>query len=204
MAILTSMRSLHCQLRTFVAAAGGSRRVLLILLLGVLSLGGHSLLAADSVPKEYQLKAAFLYNFTKFVVWAPRAVDKDAALVIGVLGVNPFGDELEKIVSSRSVGGRRIEVRFLSSAAEARAVHMLFIPAGEERRVAGEMDALHAASVLTVGETSRFADMGGIITFSMEADKIRFEINREVAAYAGLKISPQLLKLATSARKGNG
>jgi hypothetical protein len=82
-------------------------------------------------------------------------------------------------------------------------VDILFVPAGEERRLANDLKFLHQAAVLTVGETSQFAALRGIITFSMDADRIRFEINRGASQSAGLKISPQLLKLALSARKGN-
>lgn len=188
-----------------VAAARrrGLHFLLALVLLGLFPWGAPPASGADEVSKEYLLKAAFLYNFTKFVVWPPRSSSEDRSLVIGVLGANPFGGELERLVSGRNVGGRGIEIRFIKSVDEARAAHMVFVPDGEERKVSGAMDKLHAAGVLTVGESSLFAGLGGIVTFKMEGDKIRFEIQREAALRAGLKISPQLLKLATSNRKGS-
>lgn len=174
-----------------------------MVLLAVPFFGGQPAAGTDPVSREYQLKAAFLYNFTKFIVWpTQRSGQPDTPLVIGVLGRNPFGNELEKIVRGRTTSGREIRVRFLNTSADAHSLDVLFVPAGEEKRVVGQLDGLHASAVLTVGETSQFMALGGIITFSMEADKIRFEISRQSGQRAGLKISPHLLKLSTSVRKG--
>ncbi|TDU63188.1 uncharacterized protein DUF4154 [Prosthecobacter fusiformis] len=159
---------------------------------------------AEEGSKEHQIKAAFLYNFTKFVVWPePRPGSPGDAFVMGVLGRNPFGNELEKVVRGRMVGGRKLLVKYLSSVSEATTVDLLFVAEGEESRLGPSMKSLHSHSVLTVGESSRFEALGGIITFSTLQDKIRFGINRQEGQAAGLKISPQLLKLAIPARSGN-
>jgi hypothetical protein len=156
--------------------------------------------ARAEVAKEYRVKAAFLYNFTKFVEWQPdRFAGVDSPIVIGVLGNQPFGDELEKVVRERRVNGRSIKIVLLRSIDDAEAVHVLFVPSSEERR-------FHAArrdfpGVLTVGESERFADEFGVINFTVASDKVRFEINADAADRAGLKISAQLQKLATTVRK---
>jgi hypothetical protein len=175
----------------------------LVALLGLLVLVGPAVSDADpSVAKEYQLKAAFLYNFTKFVEWpSQRFADETSPIVIGVLGRNPFGDELEKIVQGRKINGRTVAVRLLNSAAEARAVHVLFVSAGAEPQLADAMDALRTAGVLTVGESDKFMALGGVITFALETGKVRFEINQDAGENAGLKISAQLLKLATAVHR---
>jgi hypothetical protein len=161
------------------------------------------LAAADTVTKEHQIKAAFLYNFTKFVTWpAHRPGRPDPVFVIGVLGRNPFGNELENIARGRKVGGLPLQVRHLVSVQDATQVDLLFVPSGEEAQLGSDLPALHASAVLTVGESASFAALGGIINFHMVKDKIRFEINRAAGTRAQLKISPQLLKLALSARKG--
>lgn len=158
--------------------------------------------ALADVSKEYQLKAAFLYNFTKFVEWPPgRFADDASPIVIGVVGPNPFGDELEKVVRDRKVNGRSIVVVQLESAADARPVHAVFVAAGEESRIEKQLCSITRAGVLTVGESERFAVLDGCVTFTMVKDKVRFEINMTSAEEGGLKISAQLQKLATVVRR---
>ena len=171
--------------------------------LGLLALGGHTAFGADhAISKEYQLKAAFLYNFSRFVQWPPeRFSDEKSPIVIAVLGNNPFGDELENAVRGRLVNNRPIVVKIIDSPDQAGAAQMLFVDAKEERRLGDSLALLHRAGVLTVGETRQFEAMGGIITFTLAEDKVRFEINQFAGEQAGLKINAQLLKLATPVRK---
>lgn len=177
-------------------------RLLFALAITCLPFTAQSSYSADTVSKEYQLKAAFLYNFTKFVTWPSSKFEtSNDKLVIGVFGHNPFEDKLTKITQGRTAGGREIQVRFINTLEEAHSVSLLFIPDGEERKIGEHLHSLHASNVLTVGESDSFASLNGIITFSLMADKIRFKINREEAFHAALKISPQLLKLAISVRK---
>lgn len=175
----------------------------MLMLLASAWLGATVAFSAVPVSKEYQIKAAFLYNFTKFITWPPQepATGKQD-FVIGVLGKNPFGSELENVARGRHVAGRQLIIRSVNTLEEALTVNLLFVPADEAARLGSAMDSLHQASVLTVGETARFAELGGIITFSMAGDKIRFEINRSNGQRARLRISPQLLKLAISERQG--
>jgi len=169
-------------------------------LLAVALLGLASSARAEPVPKEYQLKAAFLYNFSKFVQWPPdRFADETSPIVIAVLGQSPFGDELNRLVRERLVNGRAIEVRPISSVADIPRAHILFVPAGAEPLL--NAGPLVAPGVLTVGESAGFAARGGIIRFILVEEKVRFEIDQGSAKRAGLKLSGQLLKLATIIRK---
>lgn len=179
------------------------RHCLWLVFLGLLLFGGRTVCdAAPEVSKEYQVKAAFLYNFTKFVEWpASRFSDATSPIVIAVLGRNPFGEELNAIVRERKVNGRGLVVKIIDSADEAAAAHLLFVGADAEDRLAGKMDALQKAGVLTVGESPRFIASGGVINFTLEADKVRFQINPQAGEQTGLKISAQLLKLAMIVRK---
>lgn len=183
------------------AIARGLR--VIVALFGLLAFDRPAMAGAESVvSKEYQLKAAFLYNFTKFVEWpSPHFRDASQPITIGVLGRNPFGDELQKLVAGRTVNGRPIAVRGLISAREAREVDLVFVAADEDEQFAELLAVLAGAQVVTVGESRRCAALGGVITFTMEADKVRFEINQGTAEAAGLKISAQLLKLATVVRQ---
>jgi hypothetical protein len=163
-------------------------------------LGLSALTVRADVSKEYQLKAAFLFNFTKFVEWpAGRFADDTSPIVIGVLGRNPFEDKLANLVKDRLVNGRAIVVRSVTAADDPRTVHVLFVPGGEEPT--GSAPAWQNSAVLTVGESRAFAALGGNITFTQEGDKVRFEINLATAERDELKISAQLLKLATAVRR---
>lgn len=169
---------------------------------GLLLLGLGALPLRADVFKEYPVKAAFLYNFTKFVEWPPaRFADETSPIIIGVLAVNPFDGQLEKIVQGRIVNGRVIVVKLVSTADEVATVHLLFVPAGEETRLPAA--TWQNAPVVAVGESENFAALGGTITFTREGDKVRFQINLAVAEQSRLKISAQLLKLATVVRRKN-
>jgi hypothetical protein len=154
------------------------------------------LAAEEAVSKEYQLKAAFLYNFAKYVEWPAHSfADAQSPIVIGVLGSNPFGGELTKAVSGRTINGRAIMVVYVHSPAAARRTQVLFVSAAEDSSLADLLAVLKGCAVLTVGESDAFAAQGGIIKFARMNDSLRFAINRDAARQAGLKISAQLQKL---------
>lgn len=158
--------------------------------------------SAEPVSREYQLKAAFLYNFTKFIEWPPgRTQNKNTPILIGVLGNNPFGDELAKAVEGRFQNGHPFLVTNVTTVGEVKAVHLLFVPRGQEQLLQEHAAALLAAGVLTVGESEAAATCGSAITFATEADKIRFEINLEAMDHGGFKVSSKLLQLAKVVRR---
>jgi YfiR/HmsC-like len=147
-------------------------------------------------PNEYQVKAAFLYNFAKFVDWpAESFADSSAPLIIGVVGTDPFGRALDEAINGKSVSGRQLTVRRLKWGQNLRGCHVLFISSSERQRLPQIMQSLRGSSVLTVGDVEEFIQQGGIINFILEASKVRFEINSRVADQAGLKISSKLLQL---------
>jgi hypothetical protein len=159
--------------------------------------------ASGGPAREYEIKAAFLYNFTKFIEWPAHSfADAGAPIVIGVLGDSPCAEALERLVKDRKVNGRAIVVRRIASAEEAKVTHLLFVGSAQEAQFAGLEPAIESLPVLTVGESPGFATLGGTIAFVPQDDKVRFEINIGVADRAGLKISAQLQKLATVIRRG--
>lgn len=186
---------------------GGWPRGLLLLWLTVLLLLPCAS-GAESISKEYKLKAAFIYNFTKFVMeWPPHQLAaKDAPIVIGILGKNPFGAELATIVQGRSVNGHAFQVQQLTSVEQANRATVVFVARGQESLLQDQLPALHAAGVLTIGESDAFGDLGGIINFTIETnattgeDNIRFKINLTESEKSGLKFSSQLLKVAQIVR----
>jgi len=153
------------------------------------------------VPKEYQLKAAFLYNFAKFVQWPDKSFsDTTSPFVIAVLGRSPFGDELEKAVQGRTANGRAIIVKQVQNIGAAHAVQLLFVPAADDSRLNELKDICQAQGILVVGESASFVKRGGMIAFKVEGDNLRFEVNTSAAEGAELKFSAQLLKLASNVR----
>jgi hypothetical protein len=153
--------------------------------------------AHSQVMDEYQVKAAFLYNFAKFVEWPPDAfkTPQDPILVC-VLGHNPFGGSLEEAIHGKSIEGRAFAFRQVSDAEEARACQILFVSSSDGRRFRSLAGSLRPAGILTVGETQGFASGGGVINFKLEDGRVRFEINVEAAEHAQLHISSKLLSLA--------
>ena len=152
---------------------------------------------AQDTASEYDVKAAFLYNFTKFVDWPATAFHDDRSTVrLCVLGDDPFGESLREIAEGE-VAGRRLTVLTVSSMNDPAACQILFISRSERERLPEILAAVRDAPVMTVSETKGFLEQGGIINFVLEGPRVRFEINQGAAERAGLKISSRLLRLAT-------
>jgi hypothetical protein len=151
-----------------------------------------------SSPTEYEVKAAFLYNFARFVEWpADTGHDAGAPFVIAILGRDPFGAVLDETVAGKTVGGRPIEVHRVPRVDDARDAQIVFVSTSERPNIPAILKALDRPGVLTVGDTDGFALRGGAINFTVQARRVRFEINPAAAEQARLKMSSQLLKLAT-------
>src|SRR3954466_10136508 len=129
--------------------------------------------AEEGVSKEYAVKAAFLYNFTKFIEWPATAFKSDTSpLIIGILGHDPFDGELGRIVKRRKLNGREIEVRHVTTVEDAKGIQLLFVPAGEEKRWEMLSEALKAYPVLTVSESVLDGTSPTMIRFFIDADKV--------------------------------
>jgi hypothetical protein len=146
---------------------------------------------------EYQIKAAFLFNFAKFVDWpAHKFTQPDSPLVIGIVGSDPFGGLLEEAVQDKRINDRTVVVRHVDSMEELRKCHMIFVCRSEADRLGPILSEVRFDSVLTVGETDKFISRGGMINFVMVGDTVHFQINDSAARHAGLKISSKLSSLA--------
>lgn len=199
----------NCQLAPWFRAPGSCwhARRLAGVLLGLLAWFGcvpTAPQAASPEPgasKEYQVKAAFIYNFTKFVEWPGHSFpEASTPLIIAVLGANPFGPELQKAVENRRVNGRELVIRQVNTVAELNQAHVAFLGLADPARMSESLATLRRRPVLTIGERESFVREGGMIGFILEGDKVRFAINMEAAQEGGLKISAQLQKLAASVR----
>jgi hypothetical protein len=156
-----------------------------------------SVFAAAQSASEYQVKAAFLFNFAKFVEWPAEAFSTpDAPLQVCVLGQDPFGGDFEQMIEDKTVSGHRLEIAHPEGVPQARACQVLFIASSEKQKAREILRGLAGVSVLTVGDTSGFAKMGGVINFVLDENRVRFEINVKAAERAHLKLSARLLTVA--------
>jgi len=158
--------------------------------------------AGDVTSREYQIKAAFLFSFAKFIEWPAQSFQSaNSPIVIGTFCDSPFAGVLEGIVKGRAINGRSLQVRPLETAGSAREVHLAFVCESEDRSSAAILDAVRTWPVVTVGESNDFWTQDGMIHFVPVDDKVRFEINIGAAERAGVKISAQLQKLALMVKK---
>jgi YfiR/HmsC-like len=189
------------------AIAGGQKAMksiaAIMLLFSILFGMPPNMRAAESGPSEYQVKAAFLYNFAKFVKWPDEAfAETNTPLVIGILGDNPFGSNLELAIKDKFINGHPLSLRAVVSLPEMKLCHVLFVCQKPKRNLAETLEVLKTCSVLTVSETEHFCEAGGMINFVMEGSRVSFEINDAAAKRAGLSISSKLLNLARKDDKG--
>jgi hypothetical protein len=158
--------------------------------------------AADPIAGEYQVKGAFLLNFAKFVEWPPQTFKTPTdPIVICVLGENPFGPELEKAAQSVLVANRLVSVRLSADSQQAGRCQIAFVAASERKLSKALLQAVKGESVLTVGESDGFVANGGVISFKLEGEKVRIEINTAAADRAKLHISAKLLSLAQAGKR---
>lgn len=151
--------------------------------------------------QEYQIKAAFLFNFAKFVEWPPDAFpNANSPIIIGVLGKNVFGHYLADTIQGKTVQNRPFVFKELKSASDAVHCHILFVSPSMSDDFPEIIKDLHNASVLTVSENDQFLKAGGMINFIIEDNKVHFQINDAAAKAAGLNISSKLLSLAAHDR----
>ena len=179
------------------------RRVLRQARIGVGLLAAAATLIAAQSPgprPEYEVKAVFLLNFTRFITWPPAAFqDSGGVFRICVLGEDPFQNVLDQVVEGESVGRRRIVVARVNRAPGPKLCQVLFIGKGE-KDVSGILERV-GPGVLTVGEDSGFLREGGIINFALDGRHVRFDINQRAAASASLTISARLLNVARTVQK---
>ena len=179
----------------FLDPAEMTRIFSLILLVGA-ALELHAQAAVAGFD-EYQVKAAFLYNFAKFVEWPPGTfASATDPIGICIAGVNPFGSTLETMVQGKKIGDRVFAVRRIADTQQTKGCQILFIGSAEWKRVRPLLEALKGAAILTVGETDDFTAAGGMIAFQIEGPRVRLQIDLEAAEHSRLKMSSKLLSLA--------
>lgn len=177
--------------------------IFLFLAAAALAFAPEKVRAQAEVPREYQIKAAFLFHFAQFVEWpSVNSTNADDPFVIGVLGENPFGGALDEIVKGETIGRRKITVQFSRRAEDLKNCQIVFVSKSEKTRLSRILKELNGRDILTVGECDGFAQLGGVMNFYLENDSVHFEINPAAAAREKLKISSQLFRLGKIVETG--
>jgi hypothetical protein len=192
---------------SFRAISGAKRLSLpmlrsVLLFAAVFHVAALGTVSAQPSTDEYHVKAAFLFHFAQLVEWPADAVGGGDPLFLCTLEDDAFSDELESTIQGRQIGSRTIRVRHVHLSQATRGCNMLVISKSEGKRVPLILATLRNLPVLTVGEADDFLSSGGMIRFHLAEDKIRFDINLAAADSCHLKISSQLLLLATSVTRG--
>lgn len=150
---------------------------------------------------EYELKAAFLLNFAKFVQWPPSSfATPQSQFGICVLGDDPFGKSIDDMLRGKTISEHPVVVTRCKGLPEIGHCQIVFISSSEKNRLPEILTALRGTSALAVGETDGFAASGGVIQFTSEEQHVHFIINVDAAEHAGLQISSKLLALAKVVR----
>lgn len=153
--------------------------------------------AQETISREFQIKAVFLFNFTQFVQWPASAfTDATSPFVIGILGEDPFGAYLDETVRNEAVGDHKLVVERYPTPADIKDCHILFISLSNRQEVRQALDAVKGKPVLTVSDSEGFARTGGMVRLYNEGGHIRLRINLQPADDASLLMSSKLLRLA--------
>jgi hypothetical protein len=173
---------------------------LLILVILLLFSSPQMIEAEEQIAHEYQIKAAFLYNFAYFVEWPADALSSPSSnLHICILGKDPFGEEIEAI-TNKSIGSHQISHGHIDTIEAIKTpddCHILFITQSEKDSIPQIVSGLGGKPILTVTDQENADQSGVMITMTLMDEKVRFQINRKAAADVGINISSKLLRLAT-------
>ncbi|MGA7218324.1 MAG: YfiR family protein [Candidatus Sulfotelmatobacter sp.] len=160
--------------------------------------------AQKATPTEYEVKAAYLYNFGRFVEWPNQDTAQSAGpFSVCVLGEDPFGHALDATLAGGSINGASTTAIRISKAKEAVNCRILFISSSEESQLKQILGALEGSSVLTVSDLPQFSQRGGMVQFVLDGKKVRFEVNLTPVEHAHLAMSSELLKVAVNLRRNN-
>lgn len=184
--------------RSRQAALIGRGALVPVLLICTLLAGTSSPVRAQApAPSENDVKAAFLYHFSGYVEWPTAVLARGGdSFLVCLLGGDPFGSMLDAMVEGKTLHDKKLKVKRIAELGGTSDCHILFINSSQEGRLAEILSAVAGQGVLTVGDMRRFAQRGGMIGFTLDRGRVRFDINLEAAQREGLSLSAQLLKVA--------
>jgi hypothetical protein len=149
-------------------------------------------------PSEFEVKAVYLYNFGKFIEWP--VVPEREAFIICVLGADPFGPILDRMLADETLGGRPVSVERVRDLADTEDCRIVFISSSEANRLPQVLEGLKGKTILTVSDVRNFASRGGMIELVLHEGRVRFDVDLNATRAAGLELSSELLKVARTVR----
>lgn len=205
----THQESGHSAAKKIFACPAVHRRCLLVcLLLAVLMIHvnantiGAQQSQATMINREHKIKAAYIYNFARYIEW-PEETFKDLKepFIIGIVGVDPIRQDLEKLAKSRTIEGRPIKIKLFAKPKDVTPCQILFLSPTLKLEVQRQiLKNLAGKNVLFVGQTSNFLRMGGVIDFVVHQNRVRLTVALEAAHREKLKVSAKLLRVAQVVR----
>lgn len=158
---------------------------------------GTRMKAEETIPHEYNVKAAYLFNFAKFIDWPTNAFPTpDSPFVIGVLENGEAMGELSAVLTGKQINGRPVKLIPIPPEKIPKDLQILFVTRAAEKSPDELQKAMRGTSTLLVGETDQFSEKGGMVGFVREKDAVRFTLNLERTVQAGLKVSARLSSVA--------
>ncbi len=155
-------------------------------------------------PSAYDVEAAYLFNFGKFVTWPASTIAPDHPVTICVLGSDPFGPILDRTIAGETINGKSVVDKRIVRPEEASTCSILYISPSEASRLSRILLAVKDAPVLTVSDMPDFLEHGGMIQFVLRENRVRFSVNLQPAHSDGLRLSSELLKVAVEVRHAEG
>ena len=152
-------------------------------------------------PTEYEVQAAYLSNFARFVEWPGRAPATGETFNVCVLGQDPFGPLLDTALKGEAIGSASMTAKRLATPEEATGCRIVFISSSKNSQLSTILGTLAPMNALTVSDMSDFTRRGGMIQFVLDGNRVRFEINLSAAQKAGLTLSSELLRVAVAVRR---
>lgn len=171
--------------------------VLILLIYSTGAGGSKTLVAQTKDPTEYEIKAAFLLNFAKFVEWPAEAFPNDIAPIsLCVVRYDPFGSALDDTIRGKLINNRQLLARRINELPDLKSCQMVFVSDREEKRLPEILSSVKGSNALIVGESENFAERGGSVQFYVENSRLRFAVNVDAVQRARLTVSSKLLMLA--------
>jgi hypothetical protein len=181
--------------------SGAVRRFLAIVAFVSALSAPRGLNAQAPKPTEYEVEAAYLSNFGRFIEWPVRAVAATDPFNVCVLGQDPFGPLLEAALRGETLGGAPMVAKRVPGVEDVAGCRILFVGSSKDSQLKPILAVLGKSNILTVSDMPGFTKGGGMIQFVLDGNRVRFEINLTAAQHAGLTLSSELLKVAVAIRR---
>lgn len=151
----------------------------------------------QNLPSQYDVQAAYLFNFGKFIRLAGgQPVVRGGSFDICILGTDLMGRTLDELVANETIDTRPVHVMRLNDASQARSCAIVYISRSEGKATGRDLALLAGSNALTVGAAPDFLERGGMIQFVLDGDHVRFKVNLNAVNRTHLVLSSELLRVA--------